>query len=64
MNNHVVFLRSVPLPHPVDGLISLMPVLCEHCGTKIHLAMPIAINELVAVTNSFVDKHKDCPKDP
>lgn len=52
-----------PVPHVVTRPgNNTMPIECLHCGAKVALALPVSIDEMVAATRGFVERHRDCEK--
>lgn len=52
-----VFMKtSVLLPHGALGL----PLVCDKCNAEVLLVSPVRIQDLVAITGAFSEKHKGC----
>ena len=37
-----------------------MPLSCEYCRATVRVVMPVPIDELVALSRAFEDRHAEC----
>ena len=62
-HDHVRVGQGVPVT-TAAAITSVVPLCCEHCGSKTWIGMPISIPDLVAITKGYTQFHKDCRKQP
>lgn len=52
MTAHVVIDKGAPSTQ--------LGMKCAHCGAKLALALPVAVDEMCAATDAFGERHRKC----